>query len=474
MKGLVVLHIDGLGHDSLNQALAAGDLPFTRRLIDEEGFSAQPYRCGIPSTTPFAQAGILYGDNREIPSFRWFDKEAQTVVAFGAGSTFKKVAGRYFEGAHPLCEEGACIAACYPAGASETFGLSYRDRDRQGGQGAAQVLRAYAANPVQVAGFLGHGLMAVGRSALEYMRARAQGRRPAGAYVITDMLEEMLLHHAARYAVCRAMRQGYPVIYAAFYAFDETGHAFGPDDGYAMRILRHVDHTIRAVARARGDGPGYELIVLSDHGQIDTVPFNRQGGVHLGELVFRRLPDHEVEEQKGRTYRPAGAPPAGRVVLTYSGGLGHLYFTEPRRRLDRHEVQQRAPGLVEYLGGLADVEFALLRERGRDLLVDRDGERPLEDAHHLLARFDDPRILAAQLARLNSFERSGDVILFGRWDGRTQVNFENQAGGHGSIGGEQMHPFLLARRELGLDLSHIEGAHQVHPLLMRVAGRTPA
>jgi hypothetical protein len=34
-------------------------MPFLRRLIDEEGYEALPYRCGLPSTTPFCQAGIL-------------------------------------------------------------------------------------------------------------------------------------------------------------------------------------------------------------------------------------------------------------------------------------------------------------------------------------------------------------------------------------------------------------------------------
>ena len=62
-KGLVVLHIDGLGADSLEQALHEGDMPFTQRMIDAEGYAIHRYRCGVPSTTPFAQAGILYGDN---------------------------------------------------------------------------------------------------------------------------------------------------------------------------------------------------------------------------------------------------------------------------------------------------------------------------------------------------------------------------------------------------------------------------
>ncbi len=82
----------------------------------------------MPSTTPFAQAGILYGDNSEIPSFRWWDRQQQVAVQFGARSTFKRVAGRYFGGCEPLTRDGACIAACYPAGAADDFGISYHER----------------------------------------------------------------------------------------------------------------------------------------------------------------------------------------------------------------------------------------------------------------------------------------------------------------------------------------------------------
>src|SRR5919204_6096269 len=94
--GLVVIHVDGLSQRRLLKAIELGYMPFTRSLIENEGYEPLPYRCGVPSTTPFAQAGILYGDNSEIPSYRWWDKQAGLLVAFGSGSTFRHVAHRYF------------------------------------------------------------------------------------------------------------------------------------------------------------------------------------------------------------------------------------------------------------------------------------------------------------------------------------------------------------------------------------------
>ena len=34
-------------------------MPFTKSLMETEGYEMHRYRCGIPSTTPFVQAGIL-------------------------------------------------------------------------------------------------------------------------------------------------------------------------------------------------------------------------------------------------------------------------------------------------------------------------------------------------------------------------------------------------------------------------------
>lgn len=79
-----------------------------------------------------------------------------------------------------------------------------------------------------------------------------------------------------------------------------------------------------------------------------------------------------------------------------------------------------------------------------------------------------PDIAAAQLLRLNHFDRAGDLILFGKYEDGKQVNFEHQVGGHGSLGGEQLQPFVMARRAWGLKTEGTLGAHDLHPLLMRM------
>jgi hypothetical protein len=469
MAGLVVVHVDGLGADSFEQALREGYMPFTKHLIETEDYQLHRYRSGIPSTTPFVQAGILYGDNSEIPSFRWWDRDARVVVAFGPGSSFDKVADKYFNGCHPLTQDGACIAACYPAGAAETFGIAYQDRSysRAGRfRSAWSVVVPYLANPLNLGDLLLHGAESIAQTTRTYMEDRLSGRKPAAAYVMNDAAEEMFVHHLTRFAVVRAMRKRYSPIYGGFYAFDETGHAFGPDHKFSLGILKHVDDTIKRIAEARQGR--YELIVLSDHGQIDTVPFHQIGEAAFGELVTGFLPGYHVQEVKGKAFGPDKDKAIGHVTMTNSGGLSHLYFIDRPKRFRYSELTAQFPSLAKSIAAVDGVALVMARDGQEDVFLAGGQEYRGDAIKQVLAQFDDPDILLSQLSRLNSFERSGDLVIFGAFKEGKQVNFENQAGGHGSIGGEQAHPFVLAKRAWGIDTTNVRGAHELHPILSRL------
>ncbi len=461
-RKLVVLHVDGVSADALEGALRAKKMPSVQRLIDAEGYQVQRYRCGLPSTTPFAQAGILYGDNSEIPSFRWWDRERRVIVQFGAGSTFKKVADKYFHGSAPFTADGACIAACYPAGAADDFGIAYQDRSygqENGSRSAANVLIPYLANPVHLGDWVWQAAAVAARTSRDYLTSRSEGRRPARMYVATDVVEEIFVHHLTRYAVQKAMREGYSPIYAGFYAYDETAHAFGPNDPSALRVLKHVDDTVARIASSRGDR--YELVVLSDHGQVDTTPFD------LGDKLAGLMPRFRVRMVKGKDRGASAETAEATLLITASGGLAHLYFQDSPRRKDYHDVAD----LAHDVSGLREVALVMAREGDTPVFLHRGAVLDRPQLGRILSAYDDPDILYAQLVRLNSFAHSGDVVLFGAFVDGKQINFEKQAGGHGSIGGAQLHPFVLAKAEWKLDLSGITGAHQLHPVLCDLRDR---
>jgi hypothetical protein len=60
------------------------------------------------------------------------------------------------------------------------------------------------------------------------------------------------------------------------------------------------------------------------------------------------------------------------------------------------------------------------------------------------------------------------LILFGKYTDHHQINFEDQVGGHGSIGGEQLFPFILAKREWKFDTSRVTSSSDLYPMLKRL------
>lgn len=162
--------------------------------------------------------------------------------------------------------------------------------------------------------------------------------------------------------------------------------------------------------------------------------------------------------------------------MTYSGGLAHVYFADMAGRLDFETLESRFPGLISKVAALDRVGLVMVKDREGGVLFTADGRFSLQlplaaQTARLLERFDVPDVLAQQLRRLNSFERSGDLVVFGAYDGTNQVNFEDQVGGHGSIGGDQLHPFVLAKKEWGFDTSRVTNSSDLYPLLVALRDR---
>src|SRR4029077_7013346 len=138
------------------------------------------------------------------------------------------------------------------------------------------------------------------------------------------------------------------------------------------------------------------------------------------------------------------------------------------------ELMAQFPDLASKVAAIHGVGLVMARAGAKGVFLKGGVFLRQETGKPLLAQYDDPEILLAQLSRLNSFQNSGDVVVFGAFHDGKQINFEHQAGGHGSIGGEQAHPFVLAKREWGIDTSEVRGAHELHPILRRLRDRLRA
>src|ERR1041384_1202777 len=83
-RGLVALQIDALPYVELRRAIELGYCPTISRMVREEGYTLRRWFCGLPSATPYCQAGMFHGQNAGIPAFRFYDKAARRVITCNA------------------------------------------------------------------------------------------------------------------------------------------------------------------------------------------------------------------------------------------------------------------------------------------------------------------------------------------------------------------------------------------------------
>jgi len=478
-KRLIILHIDGLSYNHLFEAIEKGYMPTVKRLLEKEGYNAWKYRTGIPSTTPFAQAGILYGDNTNIPSFTWFDKESGVVVRFGSRPSFQKVSHKYFKNKTPLTEHGASIATCYPAGASETFALAYNDPKsptKTKAEARRSVLLRWFCNPFYVAEWIFFSVFVFVAYFIKLVQININGEHVSYKYFITELLQEIFLHHMTRYAAAEAMKDGYPVIYAAFYAYDDGAHAFGPENKFCLQMLGQLDRSMHYINEKREKNKHlYELLILSDHGQISTQPFKDRRHKQLGDILAEWLPNYDIQETPGKHIESIHDRQDGEIMITYSGGLGHLYFRQYQGRADMDAIHKGFPGLIDNIKNMPEIGCMLMKKGKEDVLIMKEKVFILSHTNKELLRylstFDDAEILLEQLKKFNSFMNCGDIVFFGAFINGKQINFENQQGGHGTFGSEQMHPFIMLKDEWNIKVENVTNATQLHPLIQKLISK---
>ena len=511
-----------------------GFTPTLSRLVNEEDFTLRRWFCGLPSATPYCQAGIFHGENDGIPAFRFYDKAARRVVTCNAPEGVQYIRDRIH--APGALADGSSYVNLLDGDASTVaFTIATRERmsvyRRLGGTRMALLILLH---PLRVARMLLQGVGEWLREEWERARGEWAGRvtHAEGIFPFLRIFTNVVVRELQTIAILLDVYLGVPVIYSTFMQYDELAHHFGSTSRFALSDLRRTDARIREIqrmAQAAG-GRGYDLVVLSDHGMTPSVSYRVRFKESLGTTVQRildgdafktgempiqslasfaemseyasvgaRVVDSMADATRShsarRSLRRLGrwirsrygirelllpekyrVDATHRVVVTYSSCLALVYFADTEARLSLEDIARdaRHAGLYDALrehpgiGLLAalDAQGVHLQSRlGRARIVDGvvtvlDGTNPLE-----LYGADPLTVKAVE--SLVRQPNAGDIVLFGAYDGYEIVSFDDQVGAHGSAGGDQVWPFLIAPPALGIARERIDNARDVHRVIMK-------
>ena len=534
--------MDALAYAELRRAIELGYCPTISRMVREEGYTLRRWFCGLPSATPYCQAGIFHGENDNIPAFRFYDKALRQVITCNSPAGVQYIRD-HIHSPGALADGSSYVNLLDGDARTVAFTVATRQRTsiyrRLGGTRMAVLMLLH---PVRMARM---GLQAL----LEWLREeweRAAGElarkrtHSEGLFPFLRVLSNVVVRELQTMAILLDIYLGVPVIYSTFMQYDELAHHFGPSSWQALRDLRRTDARIREIKRMIENlsGRPYDLVILSDHGMTPSSSYRVQFGETLGTTVQRvldgdavrlggeRLSLHEsfadtseyadmgpqvfeavaqmtprrrrrirramrrVRDWLRRQYgiRELILPEKYRVeerhdvVVTYSSCLALLYFASTPDRLQLGDVvadrrhahlytsllEHPGIGLIATLNGPA---VHLESARGRALLLE--GQIELLDGENPLEPYGAEPPLLRSVERLVRQENAGDLVLFGAYDGYEIVSFDDQIGAHGAAGGNQVYPFILGPRSLGLDSAVLEDARDLHgSLMLRYAAPT--
>jgi uncharacterized membrane protein YvlD (DUF360 family) len=517
--GLVMLEIDGLSYWHIEKAVAEGWMPTLKEMIDQEGYKISRVDCGTPATTPACQAGILLGNNHDIPAFRWLDKDQGRLMV---GNNVAEEIEPYLSNGLGLVRDGSSIGNMFSGDAKKSI-LTFsklRTGSEEDKKNRADDIYLLMINPYFFMRTMVLFFADVIQELWQAWRQKVQDVQPRlnrlhNGYPFLRAATNVFLRDVSAYLIILDILRGIPAIYTTFVGYDEVAHHSGPWTQDAYKTLRQFDRTvarIREVIQERASRP-YELLLLSDHGQSHGATFKQRYGVSILEYIQELLPQGidavqtgggddgslsvmammgeleniqeccdgsragmaVVNRTQGAMQSNVNRQPAlqevkpANVTVCHSGNLAQVYFDVFPRKVTLNELNAAYPSLVDSLVGHDGIGFVVAYDDdGVPLVFGDNGARNLYTGdvtgQDPLVPYGDVDLRASQIMRVAEFPHSGDLIINSTiYPDGTVAAMEELIGNHGGLGGEQTDAFIFHPEDM--EVPETINSADIYPIL---------
>jgi hypothetical protein len=515
VRRFVVVQICGLSHDLLGEALRRGRMPATARLLRRGRLRLHRVPASLPTSTPAFQAGLMYGGPVDIPAFEFLDKRSGEYMWFPRPWASAKVEAAHARGRRGIVQGGRTYGAIFGGGAADTvltFAHLLRPEPIRGAIGLRAralplLIFAWVVAKMSIVTLI--QVLRLGGTAVRDFSLGTPVRSPVEP--LTRLVVSGWLRELFTLGVTADIYAGVPALYVNFVDYDVTAHALGPYHPAGFRALRAVDASVNDIARvvARVPELRYDLFVLSDHGQIRSIPFEAvSGGLPIVDAVlaaFRPEEDGTAPALRaGR--RAAGLPvdppmpfwpfaPAWQKHLAYverrtwernavwvgdlcvvpAGPNVNVYLTHTPDRVLAEEIEARYPGALLRLAGHPGIGFVLTRDAGGPVCYyeQRVIRIPPPPGPSGCPVFDRPdrALVVRGLEDLLAMPSAGDVILYGHYTAVGCVSFLGERGSHAGPSEAEMYPFVMAPPDVEFDFDAVARPRDLHALFARYRER---
>ncbi|MBW2997454.1 hypothetical protein KY349_03905 [Candidatus Woesearchaeota archaeon] len=501
-KKFIVIQIDALPHSIVKRFLDKGSCRFMRKLMKKKGYKLHKYNCGIPTGTAHVQAGIMYNDNSMIPGFRFIDKKAKQFISFGSPPRARYAEKRFFSKKKGILEGGSSYSNCYSGGAKRSVmtvsTLTKEMRAKYQRKGIRWFFLFF--NPISTARVLYYTAAELLIEAMcilthPFVRLVTKKRAIFGFRIpVRKFIFNVGLAEIVTTGVIRDIKEGIPKIYANYINFDDIGHLRRPNSLASYFIVRALDRRAKRIYKhAKGK---YDFYIMSDHGQVDAIPFKALQGMELKKFVNKcakvkefGMPKEKKKEQslisavrkqttsllkyiffpitEEQRYR-FNFKDKEAIFVVDSCSLAHVYFNHSKERLEQNQIEKKYPKLIEKLANNKYIGIVMVKQDSNIILINGKNKITITKSsakikgNNFLKRYGNDNLLIKQLREFSKLKFVGDIVLFGRYENGLAVSFIDHVGAHNGIGGDMSWPFFLSKEKH--DFSKTTNAKDLHKI----------
>lgn len=483
-RKMVVIHLDGVPKSVLEAAVADGTMPFFSRLVRSGAYHLDSAFWGSPASTPCFQAGLLYGIRHpNLPAYNWFDRELGRSVRMNAPADALQIEARLNArcGQSLFGDGGTSYLSLFQGQASNRLCMSALAEVKT-------VARTFVQDQLRHSSTVRHQhpmsffwqvVRETARSGVDAFRwwRRVRDLRHEKEFFLNRFFLITLLWELAHSRTLIDMVRGVPSIYLVFGNFDEVAHRRGPFSEQAKRELVRADRAFQELyAMSRTLDEPYDLFFVTDHGHVDSAPFERRIGQRLEKFLIEGKPVPLPDELRrglldGRDPLPMPrAFPRDPPVVIEAGNFSHVYLTRQKQALEARELLAMFPDVVARAARQPDIGIVALRRGDSAVAIIQGGVyAPHEIEGAPLASEFSKRAVADLLTELPRMPTAGDLVLYGEATHRGgTVGFAWEFGSHGGLTRTETDSVVCWPADAPVDLRGLGHCVQLHEKLSEV------
>jgi len=293
--GVVFLEIDGLSENILKEAIDAGHMPTLKDWLERGTHKITGWETDLSSQTGASQAGILHGNNHNIPAFRWVEKPNNNEVMVSTGlSDAPLIEGRISDGEGLLCSNGASRSNLFSGDAADViFTYSKLKNLRMFYNKTWYYFYCSPSNFGRIIALFLWEVLLEFKSQFTHSLRNIKPRIHRGlVYPFVRAGAAVFLREITTYTLIGDIINGeIDVAYVTYLGYDEIAHHSGVRDEDAFHALNGLDKQFRRLEQAENYAHRqYHFVVQSDHGQTNGATFKQRYKQTLDELVCGLMP----------------------------------------------------------------------------------------------------------------------------------------------------------------------------------------